>query len=202
MDKQESDSGIKDIEDIVVHPFRPARHWWALGLRGLCILVFGILALAWPGISFGVLVFLFGAVALAAGTFTLVSATRQVDRRHRARLAIQGMVSIVIGGLTFSWPGITAVVLLILIAIWALVTGSFEIGAAFRQSANVGNKWTHVVTGSISVVLGLILIVLSTIGVAEAVLLIGIYALVIGIWFIILALIMRKKQNSAQIHGA
>ena len=197
MDNHGSNNGIKDIEDIVVRPFRPARHWWALGLRGIGALVFGILALAWPGISFGVLVFLFGAVALAAGTFTLVSATRQVERRHRARLAIQGMVGIVIGGLTFSWPGITALVLLILIAIWALVTGSFEIGAAFRQSANAGNKWIHVVTGSISVVLGLILIVLSMTEVVEAVLMIGIYAIVIGIWLIILAWIMRKKQNPA-----
>ena len=47
------------------------RNWWALALRGLAGIIFGIITFAWPGISLAALVLLFGAYALTDGIFAI-----------------------------------------------------------------------------------------------------------------------------------
>src|SRR5512135_2913380 len=97
-----------------------ARNWWALALRGLFAVLFGIMAFAWPGITLGALVLLFGAYALVDGVFA--SAAALVGRPRGMpwwAMLVEGLAGIAVGVLTFAWPGITALVLLYLIAAWA-----------------------------------------------------------------------------------
>src|SRR5918911_1894682 len=108
-----------------------ARHWWVVGLRGLAAILFGILAFAWPGMTLAVLVLLFAAYALVDGVLGLVAAFRG-GAQHRVAMAIEGVVSILAGIAAFVWPGLTALVLLFIIAFWAIVTGVLEIVAAIR----------------------------------------------------------------------
>lgn len=151
-----------------------AEKWWAWALRGLCALVFGILALAWPAITLEVLIILFGAFALVAGIFALVSAVSPMERGRRVLLVLQGVVGIVVGVIAFAWPGITAVVLLILIAAWALVTGIFEIVGGFGLPAGASGK-----------------------GLLTLILIIGIYAIIAAITLFALAFSVRKRQKVA-----
>ena len=110
-----------------------ARNWWALALRGLAAILFGIAALVVPHIALVVLIALFGAYALVDGVFAIVSAVRAAERHMRWwPLLVEGLAGIVVGVLTFVWPGLTALVLLYFIASWAIVTGVFEILAAVR----------------------------------------------------------------------
>ena len=51
-----------------------ARNWWALVLRGVFDVLFGITAFAWPGITLAVLVLLYGAFALVDGSFAIAAA--------------------------------------------------------------------------------------------------------------------------------
>jgi uncharacterized membrane protein HdeD (DUF308 family) len=51
-----------------------ARNWWLFLLRGVAALIFGVLSLAWPGISLATLILLFGAYALVDGAFALAAA--------------------------------------------------------------------------------------------------------------------------------
>lgn len=53
-----------------------ATQWWTVALRGLLAIVFGVVALAWPGTALGVLALLFGAYALADGILTGVTVFR------------------------------------------------------------------------------------------------------------------------------
>src|SRR2546423_15636501 len=102
-----------------------ARYWWTFTIRGVAAVIFGILALVWPTITLAVLVLFFGAYALVDGLFALGAAIfrgRGVEGR-RAWLVVEGVAGIAIGIITFVWPDITTVVLLWLIAAWALVTG-------------------------------------------------------------------------------
>src|SRR5258708_387154 len=107
-----------------------ARHWWALALRGLFAVLFGLLTFLIPGITLFTLVLLFGAYAILDGIFDIISAVRAPGRHWP--LVLEGVVGIIIGILTFIWPGITTMVLLYLIAFWAIFTGILEIVAGIR----------------------------------------------------------------------
>jgi uncharacterized membrane protein HdeD (DUF308 family) len=98
-----------------------ARYWWVLALRGVLAVLFGLFAFFIPGITLLSLVLLFGAYVLLDGIFDLVAATRSPS--HHWALVLEGIVGIIAGILTFLWPGITAMVLLYLIAFWAISPG-------------------------------------------------------------------------------
>ena len=109
-----------------------ADNWWLILLKGICAIVFGLLALAWPGVTVMTLVLLYGAFALVEGVLALAAAVRGDTPAPRWWLAAVGLIGIIAGALTFLWPGITALVLLFLIAAWAIATGVMEIIGAIR----------------------------------------------------------------------
>src|SRR5262245_28232214 len=94
------------------------RNWWALALRGVVAVLFGIAAFLWPGITLSVLVTLFGIYALFDGILSLIAAFRHDAERQQPWWAylIEGLLGIAIGVLAFIWPGLTALGLLYLIA--------------------------------------------------------------------------------------
>src|SRR6516165_7140349 len=102
-----------------------AQNWWALALRGLAAVVFGLLTFFLPGITLVTLVLLFGAYALVDGVFNVIAAFRSAS--HHWALLIEGLIGILAGIVTFAWPAMTAIALLYLIAFWAILTGIFEI---------------------------------------------------------------------------
>src|SRR5260370_5506470 len=115
-----------------------ATGWWTLALRGLAAIVFGILTFISPASSLLALVILFGAYAIVDGVLALILAIRRpVDGRHWGSLLVEGIAGIVSGVLTFAWPGLSALVLLYLIAAWAVITGVAAIAAAIRPPEQV-----------------------------------------------------------------
>ncbi len=109
-----------------------ARNWWALALRGAAAVLFGLLTIFLPGITLVTLVLLFGAYALVDGLFNVLAFFR-VGSHHWA-LLIEGVIGIIAGILTFTWPAITAITLLYLIAFWAIFTAVFEIVAGLLST--------------------------------------------------------------------
>src|ERR687885_2465846 len=106
-------------------------HWWALAIRGAIAILFGLAALLRPGIAIGALILLFGAYALVDGVFAIVGVfggTR--GGTPRWLLLVEGIVGILAGLVAFVLPGLTALLLLYLIAAWAVITAIFEIATA------------------------------------------------------------------------
>src|SRR5260370_17273049 len=101
-----------------------ARNWWALALRGLFGVLFGITAFAWPGITLGALVLLYGAYSLVDGVFNVIAAVRGGTQGGMPwwAMLVEGLAGIAVGIMTFAWPGITPLVLLFLIPACPLVT--------------------------------------------------------------------------------
>ena len=189
-------------ENAGMRQFTLSQKWWALALRGLCALIFGILALAWPEITVAVLVIFFGVFVLVSGIFSLVAAVSPIVRGERVLLILLGVLGIVVGAITLSWPEITVLVLLFLIAVWALVAGILDIVAAFRQKGHGSEKWLLGLTGALAVILGVLLLSFPIAGVLAVILIIGIFAILIGISLFVLAFIVRSKQKRAQLHPA
>lgn len=111
--------------DMMARPI--GRHWWALLIRGIVAILFGIGALIWPGITLIVLVSLFGAFALVDGIFSVIAAIGERGHDHWGWLLVGGLIGIIIGIITFFWPHITVLILLNIIAIWAILTGIYAI---------------------------------------------------------------------------
>ena len=175
-----------------------ARNWWALFLRGVVAVLFGILTFIWPGLSLAVLVLLFGAYVLVDGLFAIVAAMKAPARNKRWRvLLIEGIVGVIIGVLTFFWPAMTALALLYFIALWAFITGVLEIGAAIRLRKSISNEWLLVISGFLSILFGLALIIVPVAGALAVVWLIGVYAIVFGVLLMALSFRLRKWSETA-----
>lgn len=177
-----------------------ARHWWVVGLRGLAALIFGILALIWPGITIIVLIALFGAFALVDGVLAVFLAIRgRESNRNWGWLLVEGIAGILIGILTFRWPLTTGLVLLIFIAAWAIITGIMEIFEAIELRRVINNEWLLILSGAASVLFGLLLILFPAAGALALVWLIGIYAIIFGILLLVLAWRLRGMAQKGQL---
>jgi uncharacterized membrane protein HdeD (DUF308 family) len=171
-----------------------ARHWWVIGLRGVLAIVFGILAFAWPGLTLSVLVVLFGAYAFVDGILDIVVALRG-DASHRLMLLIEGIVGVLAGLGAFFWPGLTALVLLYIIAFWAIVTGVLEIVEAVRLRRVINNEWALIIGGVLSVLFGIVLLAAPGAGALAVVFIIGVYAVIFGIALLGLAWRLREHNR-------
>ena len=177
------------------------RGWWLLVLRGVCALLFGVLTFVWPGITLVTLVLLFGAYALVNGIFTLLVAARAPRGTPGVgTLLLLGLLGVAAGVLTFFYPGITALSLLLVIAWWAIVTGVFEIVVAVKLRKQLSNEWFLVLSGAISVVFGVLLIAMPGAGALSIIWLIGAYAILFGV--LLLALAMKLRGTVTHVRGA
>lgn len=176
-----------------------ARNWWALLIRGIAALIFGILAFLWPGATGFALVILFGAYAFVDGVFALISAIRAAESHERwIAFAIEGIIGLVIAAIVFFHPAIAAIALYITIAAWAILTGIFELIAAFQMRALIPNEWMLILGGILSIVFGVLLIVFPMMGVLTLIYLIGFYAVLFGIVMIAFSLRLRPHAHESR----
>jgi uncharacterized membrane protein HdeD (DUF308 family) len=137
-----------------------SNHWWLILLRGIVGAIFGVLAFAWPGATLLAVVFVWGAYALVDGAFALYMtflAARQ-ERRWWPFL-FEGLAGIGAGIVAFAVPGITALVLLYLIAAWAILTGIVETVGAVDLRKQIQNEWLLGLAGVLSIVFGILVAV-------------------------------------------
>ncbi len=169
-----------------------ARNWWALALRGVFGVLFGLAAFAWPGLTLVVLVLLFGSYIFVDGVFALIAAVRAAEAHERWwLLVLEGVVGVVGGLVTFLRPDITGLWLLLLIAWWAIITGVLELGAAIRLRKEMRGEWALGLGGVASVVFGLLLLFRPATAALAVVWLIGTYALVFGLLLLVLGFRLR-----------
>ena len=174
-----------------------ARNWWALAVRGVLAVLFGLVAFIMPGVTVAAIVLLFGAYAILDGVLSLVGAVRALERHERwGALMLEGIVDLIAGLIAFVWPAATALALLFLVAFWAIVTGVMEIVAAIRLRKEVQGEWLLVINGILSLVFGAVLLALPGAGLLVIVWWIGAYAIVFGVVLIALAFKLRARHQA------
>jgi uncharacterized membrane protein HdeD (DUF308 family) len=183
------------------------RRWWMVVLRGALAVLFGLLAIAWPGITVLALVLLWGAYTLIDGISAVAIGLtdRSAPTDHRVIYGLLGLLGIAAGVVTFVWPRITAMILLVVIAVWALIAGVLQIVAAVRMRKVISNEWFLGLTGAVCVVLGLLLIVQPAEGAIGLVIAIATFAIVWGVSLILfgfrLRTLGRTKAHDAVTMG-
>ena len=164
--------------------------WWVMALRGVITLVFGICAFVWPAMTLALLVVLYGLYMFGDGIFAVVAGIM-----HRAwAMLLVGVLGIVAGLVTFFWPAITAVALLYLIGITAIVRGVFEIATAVSWRHALRHEWLLIVGGAVSIIFGAIIIAYPLAGAIAAIYLIAAYAVVLGVVLLGLAYQLKGEQ--------
>jgi uncharacterized membrane protein HdeD (DUF308 family) len=172
------------------------QNWWAIALRGLVAALFGIATFMWPGITLWVLAPLFGAYALINGIFAVIEAFgRDVSRERWPPLLFEGVVGILIGVVTLTWPGLTAMGLLYLIAFWAIVTGVFEIITAISLRHEIRGEWIMALIAILSMAFGFLLVAFPATGALSVILIIGAFAFATGALMIALAFKLRSMRR-------
>jgi uncharacterized membrane protein HdeD (DUF308 family) len=173
-----------------------AQFWWALALRGVAGILFGILAFAMPVLTLAVLVLLFGAYALVDGLFNVVAALRgRSGARPWWALLLAGLVGIVAGLVAFFMPGLTALALAYVIGVWAVVIGILEIASAIRLRKVITNEWWLGLSGALAIIFGVFLTLAPGAGALAMVLWIGAYAFLYGVFLVLLGLRLRRHRH-------
>ena len=178
-----------------------ARNWWAFLLRGILALVFGLIAVFMPVTAFLSLVLVFGAFAFIDGIFAIISAfTSKAKSENWWWLIIEGLFGILIGVLTIVRPAAMGEAWLLLIAVWAIVTGLLEIVTAIRLRKEITGEFWLILGGVISIVFGLYVAMAPVAGAFAVGFIIGIYAMMFGIAMILLSLRLRKHAARRETH--
>ena len=180
-----------------------SRWWWTFILRGLLAIAFGILAFVAPMWGLAILVALFGAWALIDGVTSVWTGirTRNVDRNWWLEI-LEGLVSIVAGLIAFVLPGFAAEVLVILIGVWAIATGVFQVWAAIRLREQIRGEFWLGLAGVASILFGAILLVFPAGGALALVWLIGSGAIAIGAFLTILGWRLRGVHEMGKLDAA
>lgn len=174
------------------------RSWWLFVLRGLLAVVFGILALVWPGPTVDALVLLFGIFVLIDGVVDFVQAfTGQATGPAWIEL-LQGLLGVGIGILTLVWPDVTELVLLAFIAAWMILIGILGLLAAVRLRRVIRGEWLLGVNGALSLVLGILLIAFPMSGAVAVAGFIGIYAILFGVLLIALGVRLLTWRRATE----
>ena len=172
-----------------------AKNWWLLLLRGIAAIIFGLLAFAWPGLTLLTLILFYGAFALVDGVLAIIAAITGGAPGSRWWLAVVGLLGIAAGLVTFLTPGLTALVLLLFIAGWAIATGVLQIIGAIKLRKEIDNEWLLILGGIISVLFGACMMLAPGAGALALVWVIGAYSVVTGVIFVVLAFRLRKHAH-------
>jgi len=176
------------------------RNWWTFAVRGVVALALGAAIFAWPRISVGILIVLFGAYALDEAIFAFVGAVRASRRDERAwPLMLEGVLGLAVGVSAFLAPAAVARVLFMVIAGWAIFTGVVEVGAARRLRRVIKNEWWLALSGLVRIGFGVLLFARRGTGTYALAWLSGAYAFAYG--FLTIGLSLRLKRHYAELHG-
>jgi uncharacterized membrane protein HdeD (DUF308 family) len=183
-----------------------SRDWWVYAIRGVGAILFGITALIWPAPTLAVLVLLFGAYAFVDGVAMLIALARGdvLARSHKWVTGLMGVLGIAVAIATLVWPGMTALTLLYLVAIWAITMGVLQIVSAIEFRREIDGEFFTVLGGILSIVFGTVLVIFPGTGLLSLVWLAGFWAEMFGFSSLGLAYRLHgidrdlNKQSSVQ----
>jgi uncharacterized membrane protein HdeD (DUF308 family) len=171
--------------------------WKRLAVHGVAAVFFGLATLVWPAITLWALVVLWGAFAFVDGVTALSAAIADPLLVHRGWVAFSGVTGIGAGIVTFAWPSITALALLVVIATWSLLIGGSRIAFAVTARKQVRGAWAIGLGGALLIVLGALLIISPGAGAIGITWAIGWLAFLFGSHELWLAAIVRHETHES-----
>lgn len=170
------------------------RLWWFTLTRGIFSLALGLAALFWPNLTVSALFALFGVFTIIDGLIALGIGLFGPQGPWGASI-FQGIAGLVIGILVLRFPQTVAAFVVVLLALWALVIGLFQVALAFRLRGTGRHWWWVLASGVITALLGLYFLINPATGVQVLAVTIGIFALLGGAVLVFGAFQIRQQQS-------
>jgi uncharacterized membrane protein HdeD (DUF308 family) len=170
--------------------------WKTLALRGAAGVLLGCIPLVWPSMALSGLIVLFATFAIVDGITLVASAANVRGLRHMWSLALQGLVGVLVGTVTFFWAGMSLLLFVNIVAIWALLTGVLELALAFSLRGRIGGARYLAVAGTASIVFGALIVGWPSVSVFIVMSLLGCYAITSGCSMLGFALRLRNLERN------
>ena len=189
---------VREMQDFLLN-----RPWWELILRGIIIMIFGVLAIAYPDLTLAVFVIFFGAFVFVEGIFQMVGAfVAKAENPQWALMFISGLFSFMVGFIVLAWPWMSALVLLYFIGAWFLISGTVQLVFGLR-AIQVGTKaGVHIVGGILGIIIGMLAFIWPGATAMSIIWIIGLFAIFFGIQLIVLGFLSRSEGSPAAAEAA
>ena len=168
----------------------------SLIVRGILAVIVGVVALAWPSVTVLALVILFAIYAFIASGLQAMQAFSSAKAGPVIGHLLLGLVDLAAGVVALAWPGPTALVLVLIVGVWAITAGLVEFFSAFRPGEPAGTRATLILGGLITVAFGVVLCARPDIGAVTLALLFGLFSLIFGIWILVQGIELRRTGKT------
>ena len=176
------------------------RNWWMIAIRGVLAIAFGAALLLWPGVTFSLVVLLFGVYAIVDGGWSIAAANRASTHLTQTwPVLLEGVVSVVIGILALVWPFMPRSFVHLLI-FWGVLTGVLELTAAIRLALRRATSWVLGTAGASSLILALLLFLLTHADDGAVVRVMATYAQVFGVVTLLAATLFSRSGRGVAYH--
>jgi uncharacterized membrane protein HdeD (DUF308 family) len=183
-------------EVVAVEESFPVAKWWVQLIRGLIILLFGMVALFWPLATLESLIWIFAIFAIIFGIFVFIASFFSGKDRWWG-LLLEGLLGIAIGIIVLAWPGATLLVFLVILGIWAILNGLLELVMSYKLRKVIPDDWLLVLSGIISIIFGVMIFFWTVASVLVLVWFIAFYAIFFGVILIVLSMRLKQLQKKA-----
>ena len=170
----------------------------SLTVRGILALAVGVMALAWPQVTVLALVILFAGYAFIAAGLEAVRAFSSTKAGPVFGHLLLGLVDLAAGVAALAWPGPTALVLVLIVGVWAVTTGVLETFSAFGTGEPAGMRALAILGGLASIAFGVVLFAHPGVGAVTLALLFGLFNLIYGGWMLVQGIQLRRTRNTVR----
>lgn len=170
-----------------------AKYRGAILARGIVAIIIGLVVMFFTQATLAVLVLIIGIFAILDGIILIFGAFSAKEHGKWWVFLLEGVISIIFGIILFTWPAITILIVLYLIAFWAIITGLIEMIVGFSEEEGVIGKWLLATVGILSLIIGILMLFAPLKTIEVVMWLIGLYAFIVGIGMLIFGFQLKGK---------
>ena len=164
--------------------------------RGILAVIIGIIALAWPGVTVLALVIMFAVYAFTAAG---LQAARAFSSRSAGPVIghlLLALADLAAGVIALAWPAPTALVLVLIVGVWAITAGLVEFFAAFGAGEPAGTRAMLILGGLATTAFGVVLCARPGLGALTLALLFALFNLIAGTWMLTHGIELRRAGKT------
>lgn len=155
--------------------------WWLMVLTSIVSIIFGLVALFWPGLTLATLIFTYAIFVIVAGAVALFESVMNIKKDPLWWLALLfALFNIIVGVYLVRNPLVAGAVFVLFLALYVFVQSIIDLVVASYATKEEG-RWLWVVTGILGLVAGFTIFMFPVTSSIAFVWVLGAYTLVHGV---------------------